>query len=202
MGNRTALYIFIVCAVSFLVWDRPARGEEGFADLEYFSPRDLVNKPLKVYRPAAKASPAPLVIHVCGGNFNNVFPREAVDFARRRGWILVKIMGLKGPYGWEVDEFELDRTIEAIRRRFPVDPDRVYLLGLGAWGVLRHAFRRPDRYAAVAASSPFTDFSTYYRRFYAGSTTSSFAPYQRAVLANASTRTLMKNAAHLPTMLV
>lgn len=195
------LYVLFVCALVVLGTERPACGKEAeFLEMGYFSRREFTDKPLKIYCPDTRGIPAPLVVHVCGENFDDPFPEKLIDFARSRGWILMKVKGLNGPYTYGVDEFE--QALHAVCGRYNVDLDRIYLVGWNAWGVLRCAFRSPDRYAAVGASSPYTDFSTYYHRFYGDASTPLLPSYQRTIFANASTRTLIKNAQHLPTLLM
>jgi hypothetical protein len=60
-------------------------------------------------------------------------------------------IGYQGLGGRDVEDMIAD-----VRKRFPVDEDRMYLTGLtmGAAGALSMAFSRPDRWAAAAAITP------------------------------------------------
>ena len=54
----------------------------------------------------------------------------------------------------ESDEYLTDVILEC-KRRFNIDPDRVFLLGhsMGGFGAYHHALRQPDRFAAVVVHS-------------------------------------------------
>jgi len=56
---------------------------------------------------------------------------------------------------WGIAEQDVYDTIATIEKRYPVDPDRVYLTGasMGGGGALWLALTRPDRWAAVAPLS-------------------------------------------------
>lgn len=54
-------------------------------------------------------------------------------------------------WGYKGDGFPL-LTVDAVRRRWPVDPDRVLLVGysMGGFGTWNVGLRHPDRFAAIA----------------------------------------------------
>ena len=54
----------------------------------------------------------------------------------------------------EADDYLVDVILEC-KRRFNIDPDRVFLLGhsMGGFGAYHHALRQPDRFAAVVVNS-------------------------------------------------
>jgi pimeloyl-ACP methyl ester carboxylesterase len=63
----------------------------------------------------------------------------------------------RGTMGYQgVAETDVYDVLADVERRYPVDPDRVYLTGIsmGGAGVLRLALTRPDVWAAVAAVAP------------------------------------------------
>lgn len=65
----------------------------------------------------------------------------------------------QGRWWFQTCQRAFDAVIRAALRRFAVDPDRVYLLGIseGGYGAIRFAGNRPDRFAAcngMAAAEP------------------------------------------------
>ncbi len=63
----------------------------------------------------------------------------------------------RGTMGYDgIPEQDVYGVLGDVERRFPIDPDRVYLTGIsmGGAGALRLALTRPDVWAAVAAVSP------------------------------------------------
>jgi len=54
----------------------------------------------------------------------------------------------------QADEYIADVILDC-KRRFNIDPDRVFLLGhsMGGFGAYHHALRQPDRFAAIVVSS-------------------------------------------------
>ena len=66
----------------------------------------------------------------------------------------------RGTMGYAgIAERDVYDVVADAERRFPIDPDRVYLTGIsmGGSGVLRLALTRPDAWAAVAAVCPTPD---------------------------------------------
>lgn len=55
-----------------------------------------------------------------------------------------------------IAESDVFDVLDEVQRRFPIDPDRVYLTGISMGGAaaLRFALTRPDRWAAVAVLCP------------------------------------------------
>jgi pimeloyl-ACP methyl ester carboxylesterase len=78
------------------------------------------------------------------------FPARDVD-------MIVACPLARGTMGYEgIAERDVYDVLADIRRRLPVDDDRVYLtgIGMGGGGALRLALTRPDLWAAVAAICP------------------------------------------------
>jgi pimeloyl-ACP methyl ester carboxylesterase len=66
----------------------------------------------------------------------------------------------RGTMGYAgIAERDVYDVVADVERRFPIDPDRVYLTGIsmGGSGALRLALTRPDVWAAVAAVCPMPD---------------------------------------------
>jgi len=117
-------------------------------------------QPYSLYVPSALASPPsaglPLVVYLHGLNgyidepFGPVLGLEAI--AEDRGYLLAGALG-RGDnlYRGEGERDVLD-VITDVTAAYPVDPDRVYLMGhsMGAQGTYSVALRNPDRFAAIA----------------------------------------------------
>lgn len=116
--------------------------------------RGLVIVRLLAPESVRKGQPLPLVIalHGAGGSENIFFDAygkgEIVRQCRQRGWLLVtprssQFFGFTTPAG---------ALIEAVNRLYPVDRQRVFLVGhsLGAAQAIGAAQETPERFAAVA----------------------------------------------------
>lgn len=128
--------------------------------LTFFSGVDNSDQPYALYLPQHfdPARQYPLVLSLHGAssdhrlNLRQVLGRDVrdVDF-------IVAAPLARGTMGYrllaETDVYDLLADLE---RRFPIDPDRVYLTGLslGGGGALWLALTRPDVWAAVAAVCP------------------------------------------------
>jgi pimeloyl-ACP methyl ester carboxylesterase len=100
---------------------------------------------------AGDLAPLVLALHGAGGS-ENLFCDGYGDGATvrqcaERGWILC------APRSSGMTGVELPALIDALAERFPVDRDRVVLIGhsMGAMQAIAQATRAPDRFAAVAA---------------------------------------------------
>lgn len=125
-------------------WLNLALGDDGPAA------RSIV---VRLLAPGEQASgePRPLVmaVHGAGGSENMFFRAHGngaiVDECRRRGWLLV------APRAGGFGRVPLDQIAAAVGRMYPLDADRVFVLGhsLGATQVLWAVQDEPSRYAAV-----------------------------------------------------
>jgi len=152
-------------------------GDEHFAsaDLRNKHPEDLLHflvpKDYQVDRPTG------LIVFLHGGGATTSrrapqatlrFPdRDTPRYSSRSGDVLAATgMVTVGPsapwhpesyHRWclrDSDEYLADVIMEC-KRRFNIDPDRVFLLGhsMGGFGAYHHALRQPDRFAAIVVSS-------------------------------------------------
>lgn len=112
-------------------------------------------QPYALYVPRSLKVGAPLALVLHGGSANHTSVVNQAgaqrDLAEHSGRILVSPLG-RGPAGQFTDPAEVD-TLEALddaRRRFDVDPDRIYASGysMGGYGTYRMVVRHPDLFAA------------------------------------------------------
>jgi predicted esterase len=154
----------------------------GYHPIRHFSVRELrKNHPKELlyfdvpesYRPD---TPTGLIVFMHGGGKTTSLraPRVYLDFADEEtpptksllgdlfaatGMIAVGASALEANTSrrWcvqEADEYLAD-VIAECKSRFNIDPDRVFLMGhsMGGFGAYHHIQRKPDRFAAVVASS-------------------------------------------------
>jgi predicted esterase len=102
---------------------------------------------------ARKGQPVPVVfaLHGLGGNedqFFEMYHRKVVKLCQDRGWMLVATRGSTGAGGGP----PLPALIDALARRYPVDRQRIFVIGhsMGAAQAVALASATPERYAAVA----------------------------------------------------
>ncbi len=119
------------------------------------NPKDVPAR-LAVPAAAVKGQPVPLVIVVHGtGGSENIFfdahgPGKLVRLCRERGWLLV------APQSSFLAAPPLDQVIAAVDRLYPVDKQRVFLVGhsIGGAHVVKAAKEKPQLFAGVAALGP------------------------------------------------
>jgi poly(3-hydroxybutyrate) depolymerase len=144
--------------------------------LTFLSDVDGTDQPYALYLPThfdpARKYPLLISLHGEGSDhrleLRRVFgtgdrPGEVEALASRRlaplpdvGFIVAAPLTRSG-LGYEgIAERDVYETLADVKRRYPVDDDRVYLTGTGVGGgaALRLALTRPDVWAAVAAVAP------------------------------------------------
>lgn len=166
---------FLGVLLAWALWAQPfATGPQV---LTFFSHIDDSDQPYALYLPP-RFNPAfkyPLVIslHEDGVNhrlnLRRVFgrgnlPREPDSEAGNRPFppfpdvdFIVASPLARGSIGYQgIPEKDVYDVLEDVRRRFPIDEDRVYLNGVadGGAGALRLALTRPDLWAALALVCP------------------------------------------------
>lgn len=133
--------------------------------------------PYRMYVPTGydASRPMPLIValHGLGGTEDSFFTgydRLMPRLAEERGYLVAAPLGYRvdGSYGWglgtppadpttrsvqERSEEDVMRVLEAVRRDYNVDPDRIYLMGhsMGAIGTWRIGPKYPDLWAALGA---------------------------------------------------
>lgn len=128
--------------------------------LTYTSAIDNTSQPYRIYIPKSLRSPAPVVIamHGTGGNENTLFddpPYQGFSLkqaADKHGVIVVSPHGRGITEYRGIGEHDVLSVLEAVRVRYPVDPERIYLTGhsMGGTGAAYLAMRHPDLFAAAA----------------------------------------------------
>lgn len=135
--------------------------------LNFTSQVDASEQPYAIYLPndldATRRYPLVLSLHGDGSshqmNLRRVFGRGTLPLLRRDfpalpGFDFIVVSPLaRGSLGYQgIAEQDIYDLLEEIKRRFPVDEDRVYLTGIamGGGGALWLGLTRPDLWAAVA----------------------------------------------------
>ena len=143
----------------------PLAGLEGDLRLAYTSSVDGERVPFRLYVPsgfdASKRSPLVVALHGAGGDENAFMERYQGLYkqeAQARGYLAAAVNG-RGPYtGYRgaAGQDVLDVT-DLVQRLWPVDPDRVYLMGhsMGGIGTVLVGFDHPERFAALAPIAGF-----------------------------------------------
>lgn len=127
-------------------------------------------QPYGIYVPAAYdlAKPAPLTWMMHGGSsthnqFHAYSPKFVQQACEQRAAICVSPLG-RGPWGWTVNESELDfwEVWNRVSAAYAIDADRVSMTGgsMGGYSSYRYLFLYPHLFAAVAAISPPTKCGT------------------------------------------
>ncbi|HVR29124.1 MAG TPA: prolyl oligopeptidase family serine peptidase, partial [Thermoanaerobaculia bacterium] len=143
----------------------PFAGLEGDLRFAYTSAVDGELVPFRLFVPAGldAAKPHPLVIalHGAGGDENSFMDRYQGRYkkeAQARGYLAVAVNG-RGPYSGYRGAAAQDvlDVADLVQRLWPVDPDRVYLMGhsMGGMGTVLVGFDHPERFAALAPIAGF-----------------------------------------------
>ncbi|HNQ35784.1 MAG TPA: prolyl oligopeptidase family serine peptidase [bacterium] len=156
-----------------------ARPEWNGEELEFFyqNTYDNSSKPAILYKPAGieKVAKAPLLIklHYMSGDRFTVRRQGYYQEADKRLWYVLspELHGKNTPGGrtsWASLEAQHDviDALETVLRNTPnIDRRRIYLAGRSMGGTLAllMAAKYPDRFAAVVAGQPVTDYESYYR---------------------------------------
>ncbi|MCC6589566.1 MAG: 5'-nucleotidase C-terminal domain-containing protein [Bryobacterales bacterium] len=133
--------------------------------LTYRSAIDDTDQPYRVYVPAsyspAKPIPLALVLHGTGGDHNTFFTTDS--YRQAKAWEVAEKLGvlMVFPMARGVTEYrgigenDCFCVMDEIRKRYNIDPDRVYLTGLsmGGTGAAYLALHHPDLFAAAAPIS-------------------------------------------------
>jgi predicted esterase len=130
--------------------------------LTYVSQIDQTEQPYRIYVPSSYDSgrPAPLIIamHGTGGNESTLFDDKAYQqgaikrAAEKHGVLLVSPLGRGITEYRGIGENDVFCVLEAVRKRYRVDDNRIYLTGhsMGGTGAAYLALHHPDQFAAVA----------------------------------------------------
>jgi len=174
--RKIILFVFILLllvtgAVSFAQALQP-----GPQVLTFFSDVDDTEQPYGLYLPknfnAAKKYPLVIMLHGAGSNHrlalrrvfgkSNVSDETDVEATRYfPAWRDINYI-VASPYGrgtmgyQSIAEKDVYDVLADVKRRFPIDEDRVYLTGLsmGGGGTLWLGLSRPDTWAAIAPVCP------------------------------------------------
>jgi enterochelin esterase-like enzyme len=143
----------------------PAPGT--MSPLFYRSQLDGSVQPYAVRLPAGftRERKYPLVIQLHGTNFKEVLSGARLNYRGMGGpqWIqpdlpLIYVHCFGGPTTFYIGMGEEDilAVIEEMKRRFPVDADRIYIMGhsMGGAGAYRVGLHNPDLFGGISAGDP------------------------------------------------
>ena len=165
----------VIAAMFSAAWPQPL--PSGPQVVTYLSPVDDSNQSYALYVPAnldaSRKYPLVISLHaedsspqIClmrvFGQVNRVADGSLAPLRLFRGRdvdVIVACPLARGTMGYEgIAERDVYDALADVKRRLPVDEDRVYLTGtsMGGGGALRLALTRPDLWAAVALVCPVT----------------------------------------------
>ena len=171
----------------------------------YRSTVDGSREPFRVYLPRGyrRLGPRPLVIllHGFGGNEKGGIGELTAELADERGYLLLSPRGRGSAFYDGVAEDDFFETFERVKARYPVDEDRVYLMGtsMGGLGAWRLACRFPHLFAAVAPICGWTDWRLWYPHWYAAEARPKHViPWRRPLVERATVLSLAANLINVP----
>ncbi|MBS1787090.1 MAG: prolyl oligopeptidase family serine peptidase [Acidobacteria bacterium] len=144
--------------------ENPLRAKRGDIHWAYQSAVDNSFQPYRFYVPtnydAKKKWPLVVALHGMGGDENSFFASynngEIKRIAEARGYLVVCPKG-RGPASMYMGSAETDviDVLNAMKRDYSIDDDRVYLMGhsMGGYGSWSVAVNNPDLFAAIAPIS-------------------------------------------------
>lgn len=130
--------------------------------LFYQSAIDATEQPYRLYVPSSYrgGEPVPLVIamHGTGGNENTLFDGDSYkqgalkQAAEKHGMIVASPLGRGITEFRGIGENDVFEVLEAVRARYKIDRERIYLTGhsMGGTGAAYLALHHPDVFAAAA----------------------------------------------------
>ena len=130
--------------------------------LSYRSDLDGTEQPYRIYVPKAydgsRAFPAVIVLHGTGGTDNTFFedkrmePGQIKRLAEKYAVLIVSPLGRGTTEYRGTGENDVLAVLADTRKRYKVDPDRIYITGqsMGGTGAIYLALRHPDLFAAIA----------------------------------------------------
>jgi predicted esterase len=104
----------------------------------------------------SRATPLVVYLHGITGLPEEPFrnPTGLVDAIDKKGWLFASALGRGDHFyqGGTPGDADVMEVIADVRRRYRVDPDRIYLMGhsMGGYGTNNVAMHHPDLFAAVA----------------------------------------------------
>lgn len=148
--RNTGLAAIAVCLAAPCLW-----AQNGARVLTVFSAADQSQQPYAIAAPRSfePGRTYPLVVSLHSEDSDHRLNLAQIQGAAARGWIVACPLA-RGAMGYRgIAEQDVYDVLDDVKRRFPVDEDRVYLTGIsmGGGGALWLAMTRPDVWAGVAA---------------------------------------------------
>ena len=147
------LGMFALAAAEIPTGDQPS---------SFTSSYDGTIQPYRMYIPEGKTAGNPLplavVLHGKGVDQNAWFEFTPVkEYAQQFGYAVAAPLG-RGDYFYRgAAEQDVLDVIEDVKKKIPIDPDRIYLMGhsMGGWGCWWIGLRQPDLFATICPMSGF-----------------------------------------------
>lgn len=100
----------------------------------------------------------------------------------------------------DIGEVDIDEVLADAKRRFSIDPERIYLAGhsMGGYGTWWQATRRPDMWASISPQAGYSDYFLYDRPL----ANASREEFQRRILESWSPYYFAENLLHLRAYIV
>ena len=138
-----------------------------FHERAYIAPADGSAQPYWIYLPQNYSSrrryPLAVFLHGYDPAINKIEPwllsEEMQNIASRRGVIVAVPYGRRNTDFIHVGEDDTLRVADEAQKRYSVDPQRVFLMGvsMGGYGVYAVGLHHPDRFAGASAMCGRTD---------------------------------------------
>jgi predicted esterase len=146
---KKPFFLFIICGFHFISY------------CQQTVQRLVTETPYLLYLPSAynkdtvKRWPLVLFLHGSGESGNDISkvkahgPPQLVEQGKQFPFIVVSPQS-EVPSGWDVDQ--LYKLLQAVKKNYRIDADRIYLTGLsmGGFGTWALAMKHPEEFAAIA----------------------------------------------------
>ena len=194
-------------ALGRLERDLPRPVEQGFSEWAYLSKIDDSPQPYFMYVPRAHdgETPLPLIVFLHGYspdlnkvNWEMMLPRELYDHCDEHGYYMAAPFARSNTDFQGVGEEDVLRVVEQVKDRFPIQADRVFLLGysMGGMGAFTIGAHYPDRWAGIVSVAGRADYYLWH-----GLDRARMEPYKRLLIDQEFGAEMMGNFINLPVLL-
>jgi predicted esterase len=175
----------------------------------YISDVDGSREPYRVYVPKGygrrKACPLLVLLHGAGGDERGFIGDELTALADAHGYILLVVRGRRLTFYDGVGERDVFDAMRRVRKRYKVDDERIYLMGvsMGGCGAWRLGVRHPDLFAALVPICGWSDWRLWYRKWFSPIDAPRELPdWQRPLLLRADALSHARRLVHTPAFIM